>query len=834
MHPDDRTTTTPRPAARGALATPLATPLVAVLVALSVLAGLPRGAAAQDTMAGEEPPAGTVAAAVEAVRPEVVVGVVMDGPWVGHEALRSLYELEMHELLDAEFEVRFPADKRRLAEWSLPSVDEDLTALLDDPEVDVVLALGVAASHQSLRRGPLPKPTLAPMMVSTSLFDVPRVGDGSGIPNLSYITSERPLVDRLRAFRDLADVGHVVALVNELFLELLPTIYPMAEEAAADSGVAVTIVPVGADGVALAGFPPEADGVLVTPMLDLGEGGMFDLAEALVEAGLPSFSGYERFPVEAGLLASLGSPTNDVRRARRCALNLQRILLGEAAETIPVDIVDLERLVINMATARALHVWPRFDLLVDAELINPDEVAPGPPLTLAQAVDESLHANLDLLAIDRLVAAGVADVDDARSALLPQVDALVGFQLIDKDRARNGLVARRTYDAAVRVQQLIYVEPVNADIDIRERQQNAREWLRRELELDVIQASATAYVDLLRIQTLLEIQRSNLELTRSNYELARTRLRIGVADRSEVSRWEAELADAKRAVVDTAAARRIARTSLNRLLNRPLQDELATVETGLDDPSLVSSDPRLRHALDNPWSFGLFTEFAVREARQISPEIGRASADLSVAERQLQSERASYWQPQVFFEGLARRRWHESGRTEIQGLNPDREDWTATLNLSYPLYLGGQRDARNARAREDVARLAVERASIMLGVEQRVRNALDLSSASYIGIRLSRQAAAAARDNLELVVDAYARGAVGILNLLDAQDASLQADLTAATAVFQFLIDFLEAERSVGQFALTLSPADRDAWFQRLVEVLPADAQGTLLRTTDP
>ena len=37
MHPDDRTTTTPRPAARGAL---LATPLVAVLVAATKLGDL--------------------------------------------------------------------------------------------------------------------------------------------------------------------------------------------------------------------------------------------------------------------------------------------------------------------------------------------------------------------------------------------------------------------------------------------------------------------------------------------------------------------------------------------------------------------------------------------------------------------------------------------------------------------------------------------------------------------------------------------------------------------------------------------------------------------------
>ena len=42
------------------------------------------------------------------------------------------------------------------------------------------------------------------------------------------------------------------------------------------------------------------------------------------------------------------------RMARRIALNLQRILLGDDPGTLPVDIERTEVMTINMATARAI------------------------------------------------------------------------------------------------------------------------------------------------------------------------------------------------------------------------------------------------------------------------------------------------------------------------------------------------------------------------------------------------------------------------------------------------------------------------------------------------
>jgi len=69
---------------------------------------------------------------------------------------------------------------------------------------------------------------------------------------------------------------------------------------------------------------------------------------------------------------------------------------------------------------------------------------------------------------------------------------------------------------------------------------------------------------------------------------------------------------------------------------------------------------------------------------------------------------------------------------------------------------------------------------------------------------------------LELVTDAYSRGAVDIIRLIDAQNAALVASLAEENAVYDFLIDFMNIQRTVGTFDIFMSKEEREAWFGRL------------------
>ena len=201
----------------------------------------------------------------------------------------------------------------------------------------------------------------------------------------------------------------------------------------------------------------------------------------------------------------------------------------------------------------------------------------------------------------------------------------------------------------------------------------------------------------------------------------------------------------------------------------------------------------------------------------------------------------SFWAPTVALQASLTGRLAEGGAgtqfspqlppgsPDLSGLFPQANDVNLSLGLSVslPVFSGGRRFLERSQSYEEVTQLEVQQSAVGERVEQRIRTALHFAGSSYAGIGLAREGAYAARNNLELVGDAYAQGLVSIIDLIDAQNASLVADLGAATAVYDFLVDWVEAERAVGRFSLFMTAAERDDFFDRLEAFVAASGGDT-------
>jgi len=62
-----------------------------------------------------------------------------------------------------------------------------------------------------------------------------------------------------------------------------------------------------------------------------------------------------------------------------------------------------------------------------------------------------------------------------------------------------------------------------------------------------------------------------------------------------------------------------------------------------------------------------------------------------------------------------------------------------------------------------------------------------------------------------LVSDAYARGVVNVIELLDAQETSLAASAASAESLYFFLTEIMALQRAVGGYDYLLPPAERSA-----------------------
>ncbi len=320
-----------------------------------------------------------------------------------------------------------------------------------------------------------------------------------------------------------------------------------------------------------------------------------------------------------------------------------------------------------------------------------------------------------------------------------------------------------------------------------------------------------------------QIQRENLRRTRDHLEIARNRVDVEAANRSELLRWQSEIATVRRELIRANTQRNLAEIVLNRLLHRPLEESFRTDKTNFD---LETGFDKIEQYIDNPSSFARFRDFMAKEGLSASPELRRLEAAIASQRRILLSAQRAFWAPEVALTGSTTSWLRGGGGSGVQLSDllpgpislpsPGNIDWSVALSVRFPLFTSGAKEAEARQSREELAQLGSEREALAERIEERIRTALHSAGASFASIKLAEDAETAARGNLELVTAAYREGTLSIIDLVDAQNASLVSEQAAANAVYDYLLDLMNVQRSAGRFDFFSSAAEITQWRERL------------------
>lgn len=744
----------------------------------------------------------------------VTVAVVSDGGQLGDYAgLQTTFISELTSLTQDEFDIEF---RTYGGGWSAPGIVAALEQAYADRETDIVLVLGIAANQMLVSRSSFAKPTFLPLVFDADLLGAPETdGEGSGKTNLNYLSDNLEFEEHLQELRRIYAFKNAAFVVDSIILEAVGGIAERANEAATNNGVKLNFVVHGEGADVFSQIPADVDSVLVTGLPRMPPAEFDAMLAAFAARDLPSFSlvGGEG-SVQRGFLASDAADEDWTRLARRNALNIQSVLLGEATQDQPVRFKGKRQLTINMAVAREIGLSPRFDVLTEAILLNEQAPPQGPQYSLTKVAELAAQMNLDIVAESAAVAAGTSDVRDANALWLPQVslDTSLSRRKVSALVA-SGQLAERSSDVALTLTQSLYSDSIAANRTIQGQLQVRREGILEQIRLDVVRDATTAYLNVLLAQTQLRVRQDNLNLSRANLELARDRVRVGFSSSADLYRWQTRMADARTQVLSARAALNQSRNALNRLLNRPLNEPFQIVEPRIDEP-FPFDEVEFNSLVDNPAKFDMLIEYSVVRGVERSPEVQQLQALRAAKSRELVSNRRAYWLPDFALRGQYSDNLGQGGAGV--GAQQYADDWNVMMVASIPLYSGGQRRSAVSRASNQLSELDARIASAREKIEQSIRAAMHAINASYPSIALSREAADASAKNLELVTDAYAKGVVSILDLLDAQNAALQANESAESAVYNFLADVMQAQRSAGEFDFLMNESAQRAEALRL------------------
>jgi len=396
-------------------------------------------------------------------------------------------------------------------------------------------------------------------------------------------------------------------------------------------------------------------------------------------------------------------------------------------------------------------------------------------LTLDDALRLAREHNRDLRWARARLAEADAAVALARSALLPTAAAQGKYTHnykqveIDIMPGAEPIVIQQgeALDAVVTATVPLVVPPAYAQLAAARRSERASEATFDATEATVLLGVAQAFFASAGTDELVVARRDAVAVATETFDVAKARVAAQLANQVDSTRAETALVRAQQDLAEAENARAAAYRALATLLGTR---EPITVAPSTDAP------PDLEGA----------------QALERRPELRAQRATIAAADATVQAA-GWRWAPTLSAFGNLR-------GTNYAGFSGDKYSWAVGLQLDWLLFDGGARDAQRHQAAAQRSEAAERLAQLEDQVGDEVANARGTLATKRKGVTAAQRAVDLARETLRLVRAQYDAGTAKQLDVLQAQDTLVAAEVGLAQAHFDLALAGLQLQRAAGEF----------------------------------
>jgi len=202
-----------------------------------------------------------------------------------------------------------------------------------------------------------------------------------------------------------------------------------------------------------------------------------------------------------------------------------------------------------------------------------------------------------------------------------------------------------------------------------------------------------------------------------------------------------------------------------------------------------------------------------------SPELKNIGFTMEANERYYKLNSSGRFIPTVSLQGQYNMEFSRSGAgTGFPpgfGVPPDNS-YNVGLNVSLPIF---QQNQRNINKQSTIIlrdQLELFEQDTELAIEKNINDIMAELMNRIANIEISKVAEEAAKEALFLTQSSYAEGESLLIELVDAQNTYLRAQLSSATANYNYLLAAISLERIIGYFFLLNSDSDNVEFMQRV------------------
>jgi outer membrane protein TolC len=401
------------------------------------------------------------------------------------------------------------------------------------------------------------------------------------------------------------------------------------------------------------------------------------------------------------------------------------------------------------------------------------------PLTFDRAIELGRKQNLDLGAARARLDQSRTAVEASWAALVPTVTAQGRYTHNDREvafrlpgaPAETVIQQGDALDGVLAVQAPLVVPGAYPQLSAAKRSVEAARANTDAATATVLLAVAQAFYAAAGADELVTAREHAVEVTQRTLTDARTRFDAGRVTRVEVMRAEVALVRAQQAVLEAAEVRDQAYRGLGTLI------QLRGFKVA---PPAERPTPAVR-----------LEELDALAASQ-RPELAALEATLGAAELRASAQRWR-WAPTLSAFGQLR-------GSNTTGFSGDQHAWAVGLQLDWLLYDGGLRDAERHLAEAEGREAALRHAQQKSTISDEVRAAHRALDTRRAGLAAATRAFELSKQTLELFRVQYEAGSATQLDLLQAQDGLVGAEVALAQARFELSLADVTLRRAAGQF----------------------------------
>lgn len=734
------------------------------------------------------------------------IGLIYDNP--GYiELLNNIVNEELKKNLeDTEYE-------GYIAETVVINTENELNSALEqmqaNSEIKAIMTLGVLPSELTLQSEyGYSKLVVAPF----GLGEINRK-----IRNLSYISEPIDIVGDLEFIGELREVKNVTFLSPAVYKKgyISKKVDAMLDNVR-KAGYEVILIGTDDNRKSVEEKLENTDVLYTFEADDKHIGGIIDLAN---EYDVITFARASSDFKDKNILLGYDNSSEATRRIRASVINILRRLEGDNPDEIVTNLGVTEKpIMYNNRVGKMIGIYPNAIFAQRVEIIGLER-GTGEQLNYLDGMRKAILKNRSLNAFREDVLTSEYNVKIAKSAKKPSISAYAQYSMIDEDTASSIITpAERTLDGGISLNYLIYDDSINSSVDQSEYLVKINEALYKQELLDTVQNYATNYLTILELRSNLVTQKYNYQLVKDYLQIAKTMYEVGAAGPEDIYRLQSELSNALTNIAEVEGQVKITESKLNAVLDMPMGTSYSLESIEVENNNFGGIAEILRNS--NSDVNGL-RDFLIDEGIKSSPELLQIESQVKSKERELLAAKRERYMPTLALTG----QWEDTIDDWGTGseVTNNTDSWNIGARVEVPLYKGGSIGHTKKRVESELRSLDDKKIEVENQIGSAITSSLSEVIKDFISTATTKESAIAAKKNLALVEDFYAKGTTSISDLLDARTNSISADQQEIAARYSYLKSLVGLERSIGSYLMIMNEAERMDRLTKLEKFIGAD-----------